>query len=100
MKLTIDMPQVTKCSVAKCAYNVDQACHARAITVGDAANARCDTYFDGPTAHIRETKRVAGVGACKVSVCRYNDDFECIASGVSVDYSQNAAICHTFSPRL
>ena len=45
-KFSIEMPQVNQCEVTKCAYNVKNMCHARAITVGDGINAMCDTFFN------------------------------------------------------
>ena len=54
-----------------CAYNVDETCHARAITVGDGLHAACDTFFVSDL-HTRGTSNNAGVGACKVTDCRYN----------------------------
>ncbi len=39
------MPQVTECEMSECAYNKDNACHAMAITIGDGAHPRCDTFF-------------------------------------------------------
>lgn len=98
MKMTVDMPTVSKCSVVKCAYNKNRNCHARAITVGDLANPRCDTFFKH-RAHTREQKRVAGVGACKVTECRYNQDLECSAKTINVGTSKGQIECLTFEAR-
>jgi len=39
---------------------------------------------------------MAGVGACKVAVCRYNTNLECQASGISVGYGEQEPDCLTF----
>lgn len=100
--LSIEMPMVSECSVAECAYNTDSNCHARAITVGDGLHPGCDTYFDvssPPDSHTKAKQRIAGVGACKVSGCQHNDDFECMAELVAVGRAREQANCLTFHPR-
>ncbi len=94
-KITIEMPIVSKCEVDHCGYNLNQICHAKAITIGDNSNPGCDTFFltEG---HSKETKRHAGVGACKVNLCQYNKDFECNASTINVGFTQNKINCLTF----
>jgi hypothetical protein len=94
-KLTIEMPLVSRCDVDQCGYNVSHFCHAKAITIGDNKNPGCDTFFDTNN-HNKETKRNAGVGACKVSACKYNNDFECTASNIKVGFSHQKINCLTF----
>lgn len=96
MKVTVEMPMVSECEVAECAYNVDKGCHARAITIGDGANPGCDTYF-GSAGHTLSNQQVAGVGACKVQSCQYNDDYECSADSVNVGYEGTQVHCLTYS---
>lgn len=98
MKLTIEMPVVTRCTVSECAYNVSVGCHARAVTVGDGANPGCDTFLPG-TRHTHDTTNMAGVGACKVESCKYNKEFECSAEGINVGGHNSRVLCLTFSPR-
>lgn len=98
MKMTVEMPPVSKCAVSKCAYNVKQGCHARAITVGDESNPGCDTYF-ATSAHTKAATRVAGVGACKVAECQFNSDFECGAKAIDVGFSGNTIRCLTFAQK-
>ncbi len=95
-KVTIEMPNVSACSVQECAYNTNNACHARAITVGDGMHAMCDTFFKS-AAHSAEKSRIAGVGACKVNNCVYNDDLECQAESINVGHRQGSVECLTFS---
>ncbi|HEY5604729.1 MAG TPA: DUF1540 domain-containing protein [Gammaproteobacteria bacterium] len=95
-KFSIEMPQVSNCEVTNCVYNVKNACHARAITVGDGVNAMCDTFFKA-SSHSKG-KQLAGVGACKVSACSFNNDYECQADGISIRMKQDNAVCVTFSP--
>jgi hypothetical protein len=96
--LSIEMPVVGDCTVTDCAYNLDQSCHARAITVGDGVNPGCDTYFRNPT-HAKEKQRTAGVGACKVAACQHNNDFECGADSIHVSHVGADVNCITFAPR-
>lgn len=93
------MPSVSGCLVEKCSYNVNKTCHARAITVGDSIIPHCDTYLDGDR-HVMNTKLVAGVGACKVASCRFNNDFECIADHIRVGLATDrTARCLSFQQR-
>lgn len=94
-KVSLEMPLVKNCSATECAYNRNQNCHAKAITVGDTITPHCDTFFNSNT-HNKETKRIAGVGACKVSGCQYNNDFECTASGIMVGPNQGSVNCLTY----
>ena len=100
MKVTLEMPKVSGCSVTACAYNREKNCHARAITVGDGRRPGCDTFFNS-TRHCQESKRIAGVGACKVADCRYNKDFECSASEIEGGHSDPGqdVLCLTFEQR-
>jgi len=96
MKMTIEMPVVTECMIDDCAYNVGNCCHARAITIGDGVNPGCDTFLQMGD-HTKETTRRAGVGACKVSVCDFNDDYECMADSITVDMAGDKINCMTFT---
>lgn len=98
MKVTVEMPSVSKCTATACAYNVNEGCHARAITIGDLSNPQCDTHFTS-SPHTKASQRVAGVGACKVAACKFNDDFECTAKAITVGHIGEAINCLTFSPR-
>jgi len=98
MKLTLDMPIVAGCAATDCAYSVDQGCHARAITIGDRDNPRCDTFL-GASSHTRSTTLTAGVGACKVSACSHNEDFECTAENIGVGMQGGEVHCLTFHAR-
>ena len=96
-KMTLEISAVQACSVNGCAYNSNQKCHAKAITIGDAQTPGCDTSFSNGS-HVREVVRVAGVGACKVSSCRFNDDYECTAGKIVVSTNQaSRAQCMTYS---
>lgn len=97
-KLTIEMPVITECMVSACAYNVSNNCHARAITVGDGVHPGCDTFLKGAR-HTRQAQQIAGIGACKIGGCKFNDDFECMADSVKVGMVKNEANCMTFTAR-
>ena len=79
----VEVPEITSCAEKQCSYNLDGHCHATAITVGDGTLANCDTFVVGP-GHVRDTVRPAGVGACKVTTCKHNDDLECQAPQIQV----------------
>jgi hypothetical protein len=98
MQITIEMPMVADCLVRECAYNVDESCFARAITIGDGVHPGCDTFFGAPT-HSRIHNMRAGVGACKVTACRHNDDLECQAERIRVARTGTDVRCMTFSAR-
>jgi len=96
MEMTIDMPMVSDCMVAECAYNMENNCHARAITIGDGTTPGCDTFMSS-TMHTKAKDRRAGVGACKVMACTNNEDYECMASSISVGMLGQDVDCLTFS---
>lgn len=98
MKITVDIPAVTGCSVDECTYNRNQQCHARAITVGDGVHPGCDTFFAAGS-HAHDDSHTAGVGACKVSSCTHNDDYECAADQIEVGRRGSAVECLTFAAR-
>lgn len=98
MQIQVEMPSVSTCVVARCTYNRDNTCHARAITVGHGSQPGCDTFMANDQ-HVRNKEMMAGVGACKVTVCRHNMDFECIADGISVGMRGKEINCLTFEAR-
>ena len=93
------MPVVNECAVDACAYNLDGACHALAITVGNGPQAaHCDTYFR-TSARGGDPSHAGHVGACKMSGCLHNVDLECQAPGISVGFVQDGADCLTYAHR-
>lgn len=99
MRICIEMPTVDECDAIGCAYNVDRACHARAITIGHGVHPGCDTYV-ATGQHVPEDDReAAGVGACKVEVCRYNQNLECEAPSIRVEVRGDQGECGTFEKR-
>ena len=98
MRMTLDISAVDSCAVASCAYNVDESCHARAITVGDGLHPGCDTFFRADR-HVGHAGATAGVGACKVTNCQHNSDLECGAGTIRVTVHENHADCATYAPR-
>lgn len=97
-QITLEMPIVSMCSATTCAYNTDSGCHARAVTIGDATRPGCDTFMSG-SRHTKEVKQVAGIGACKMANCKFNDDLECVAENIKVEMFARGANCATFSMR-
>jgi hypothetical protein len=90
--------KVEKCEVNQCAYNLDNQCHAIAITVGgDAAHPQCDT-FCGSVEKGGEKSKVARVGACKVASCLFNKSLECNSADILVGYKGYEIDCLTFLP--
>lgn len=95
MEIMIEMPLIKQCDVAECVYNVKSACHAKAITIGDGVHPGCDTYMKG-SGHVRNSGIKAGVGACNVSDCRHNTDFECSADSINVSQQGSMVHCMTY----
>lgn len=91
------MPQVKNCTVCECFYNLDEICHANAITVGS-DHPKCDTYIGDPDHHgtPADTGRV---GACKQSDCRFNAERSCGAGSINVDCHEDHGDCVTFEAR-
>ena len=96
MIITIEMPEVSACIISECAYNVANKCHARAITIGDGTYPGCDTFLHS-SIHSKDEIRHAGVGACKVRLCKFNYDFECTAQNIEVGIAGGDVICETFT---
>ncbi len=97
-KFIIEMPLVKKCDAQNCGFNVIKNCHAKAITIGDNSNPGCDTFMDS-TRHTHESKRLAGVGACKVIGCKFNRDYECTTENITVGLIDGEVKCRTYIPR-
>lgn len=98
MRFDLNLSNVQGCDVSWCAYNHEQNCHARAITIGEGIHPACDTFFPAER-QARDIAHTAGVGACKVSACRHNSDLECAAGAIHVSVHDNHADCMTFAPR-
>jgi hypothetical protein len=98
MEIVIDMPMIRNCDVSACTYNINAACHAKAITIGDGVTPGCDTFMQGG-GHVRSKQITAGVGACKVGGCSFNADFECSAESIDVSHQGGNVLCMTFMPR-
>jgi hypothetical protein len=50
-------------------------------------------------AHARNLQIMAGVGACKVTNCQFNQDFECTAESIRVGFASEQVRCLTFRSR-
>ena len=92
------MPKVNRCDVTQCCYNEKNKCHALAINVGDATIPRCDTYTTACKSKAGDSGATGSVGACKVSICRYNTNLECQAPAITVSRGKHSADCMTFEP--
>ena len=93
------MPKVMQCTMEDCAYNSEQNCPALAITVGDPnGNSHCDTFFKAEPSG-GDQEQTAGVGACKLSDCQFNQKFECSAPDIQVGMQGGQADCLTFQAR-
>ena len=98
MKMTLNMPIVTTCKVSDCAYNLNDMCSARAITIGNGVHPGCDTFFSNNT-HTHQYNELTGVGACKVSTCVHNAEFECSAENIVVGRNKSGICCLTYELR-
>ena len=94
----MEMPKVKICNVTDCAYNIENACHTPAITIGNEATPRCDTFCHSAM-HGGDASCCATVGACKVASCTHNSALECQATEISVGYKENEPMCTTFKAR-
>lgn len=100
MRMIMDIPAVAGCAADKCAFNRDQKCHAKAITIGNSGNPACDTYL-AASQHIRDTSRIAGVGVCKSIDCKNNEEFDCKATEIRVGMISGGGItCSSYEKRL
>lgn len=97
-KICIEMPVVSECAAIECAYNLNKACNARAITIGDGVNPGCDTFLQG-SQHTKKSDQIAGIGACKTINCKFNEGLECITDNIHVGHIQNKVNCMTYSAR-
>lgn len=98
MEILIEMPLIKHCDVSGCAYNLNAACHAKAITIGDGVSPGCDTFMSA-SSHVRNKQIKAGVGACKVGGCTHNIDLECSAENISVSQKGGMVQCMTYLAR-
>ena len=96
--ICIEMPVVSECAATECAYNLNKACHARAITVGDGTHPGCDTFIKG-SPHATGGGQSAGIGACKTASCKFNKGLECMTDSIRVGLVQNKVNCMTYSAR-
>jgi hypothetical protein len=88
------MPQVKECEANECLYNSEGKCHTFGITVGSEEPC-CDTFMAGSSkGGIADI--MAGVGACHVSACSFNDNHECSASNIKVVMKSGHPDCGTF----
>jgi len=91
----MQMAEIMTCSATDCAYNMEKQCHALAVTIGDVTSPRCDTEFMASMKGGKEDV-TAGVGACKVMNCVYNDSLECAAGCIDLEMQDGHAQCCTF----
>jgi len=92
----MEMIGITRCDMESCAYNMAQACHTLAITVGP--HAECNTYVHA-SARGGFDEASGGIGSCLASECKFNDRLECSAPNVDVSSHDKHADCETFQKR-
>lgn len=94
------MTQVNACDVTQCAYNKHNSCHTLSITVGGPNECpKCDTYLGSSQTRGGIEDVTAGIGACKMSDCSFNESLECNASSVKIGWHLNHPDCQTFQQR-
>jgi Domain of Unknown Function (DUF1540) len=91
------MPSIRYCEEKGCGFNNKTKCHAFAITVGGPNDIRpnCDTFFETRSQCGKEGV-LAGVGACKVLTCKFNEELLCRAPNINVQVYNGQAECGTF----
>jgi hypothetical protein len=97
--ISVEMSMVKACEASECVYNAQSSCHAKAITIGGANSPACDTYLGLSLPHVRAVERQAGVGACKMVNCSFNEDYECSAPEIMVGAIKNSAHCVSYLSR-
>lgn len=98
MSTMTELPQVTACTVAGCAYNHD-GCHAAAVTIGGHGDtAECTTFLPLDTKGGLATV-LARVGACTRADCTHNVALECTATAVHIGAGGDVADCLSFTAR-
>lgn len=91
------MPEIMECEAMQCLYNTDGKCHTFGITVGGEEPC-CDTFREGSRKG-GIASIIGGVGACHVSGCQFNNDFECDAGGIRVSMGAGHPDCGTYKSR-
>jgi len=91
------MPSVGQCQEKGCGFNRGSKCHAFAITVGgpDDLRPNCDTFF-ATRSQCGKEDVLAGVGACKVLACKFNEHLLCLAPHVDVQVYNGQAECASY----
>ncbi|WP_090719078.1 hypothetical protein [Nitrosomonas sp. Nm166] len=56
-------------------------------------------HIFGQQDHAKAATRTAGIGACKIEVCQFNDDFECMTESIHVGPSKSEISYLTVAPR-
>ncbi len=99
--MTIIMPLIKNCSVSECGFNLHDSCHAKAITIGNNNIPSCNTYFQVSdiAEHTKAEGHHAGVGACKLTSCKFNTNYACVADEVLVSKPFEKANCMTYLPK-
>ncbi len=92
----MEMPQVKACGAAKCSYNKAGACHALAVTIGEAGQPVCDTFLANGASKA-DVMEIAGVGACKVEDCEHNQGLYCTAASIQVKHEGGVPVCATYA---
>jgi hypothetical protein len=86
--------RVIACEATDCLYNKKKRCHTFGITIGQQEPC-CDTFFEsavkGGPAHVQAT-----IGACHVSHCVFNSNYECTAESVEIKATKGHPDCATF----
>jgi hypothetical protein len=91
------MPPIMQCEAKECAFNRTSKCYAFAIKVGGTEDLRpkCDTFFKTRT-ECGKDDIGAGVGACKVLTCKFNELLLCRAPNVNVQVYNGQAECASY----
>lgn len=92
LRVVRDVPRVDACAAMACGYNVDNRCHATAITVGGETTPLCLTFLPGGEHYVEDPGRAA-VGACELTRCHYNDRKSCRAASVQMACTQRVPGC-------
>jgi len=81
-----------ECRISGCSFYADGFCHALSVTIGEAGQAMCDTFYLSET-HVKNNKVIANVGACKVEDCQYNCNLLCNRKHITVGRKDDDFYC-------
>lgn len=92
---TLELTEIGSCNVSSCAFNANNGCQAKAVTIGETSSAACGTFYVG-TASVAASGST-GVATCKAVSCKHNRNLTCGAEAIVVANAATGPVCQTFA---